>query len=160
MLETKNGLFKITKNFLKKWVSKMEKTQTPEPPKVVSKSKASMKKGATKKIQSKKDSKKATKRANAKKKAATKKRAQTKKRSQTKKATKKSKASNKKAKGETKKKTKKEKTSKKLEAVKSQNTRANRLANRSVRVKGQASQDLKLKEGVQSKSKNGSLSQP
>jgi hypothetical protein len=77
-----------------------------------------------------------------------------KKRSQAKKAAKAS------AKGESKKKTKKEQASKKVEAVKSLNTRAQRMANKSVRVKAQPSQDLKLKEGVQSKSKNAALSQP
>jgi hypothetical protein len=165
VLETKNGLFKITKNYLKKWVSKMEKTKTPEPPKVVSKSKASMKKGASKKIQTKKNARKTAKRSAAKqsaakKKAETKKRQASKRRSQAKKATKKAKASNKKAKGESKKKGKKEQASKKVEAVKAQNTRAQRMANKSVRVKAEPSQDLKLKEGVQSKSKNASLSQP
>ncbi len=88
VLETKKGLFKITKNFMKKWVTKMEKTWTPGPPKVVSKSKVSMKKGATKKIQTKKASKKSEKRSAAKNKANSKKRAQTKKRGQSKKATK------------------------------------------------------------------------
>ena len=91
VLETKNGLFKITKNYLQKWLSKMQKTQTPEPPKVVSKSKASMKKGATKKIQTKKNAKKTAKRSAAKKsadnkKAESKKRALSKKRSKAKKA--------------------------------------------------------------------------
>lgn len=50
VLETKNGLHYIKKEYLKKWVKKLEKMESPEPPKVISKSKASMKKGATKKI--------------------------------------------------------------------------------------------------------------
>jgi hypothetical protein len=164
-LETKNGLHFLKKEYLKKWVRSMEKNKTPEPPKVIIKSKASMKKGAIKKIQTKKNAKKSAKRSAAKqsaakKKAESKKRALTKKRSQAKQAIKKAKASNKKAKGETKKKSKKEQASKKMDAVKSQNTRPLRMANKSVRVKAQASQNVKLREGVQTKSKNASLPKP
>ena len=134
-LEMKNGLFKITKSHLQKWLSTMEKTQKPEPPKVISKSKASMKKGATKKIQTKKNARKhdkrsAAKKSAAKKKAATKMRAVTKKRSQAKKASRTAKASDVKAKGETKRKTKKAQITKKVEAVKTVHTRSERMANR------------------------------
>ena len=50
VLETKNRRFRIKKRSKEKWLSSMEKTHRLEPPKVVSKSKASMKKGSTKKI--------------------------------------------------------------------------------------------------------------
>lgn len=119
-----------------------------------------MKKGATKKIESKKKSKKSVKRAAEKKKADSKKKAQTKKRALSKKPQKRSRATNKKAKGETIKNNKKAQMSKKVEIIKSENARSQRMANRSVRVKAQPTQDLKRKEGVHSKPKTESMSQP
>jgi hypothetical protein len=93
VLETKSGRYYIKKEYLKKWIKSLEKMESPKPPKVISKSKASMKKGATKKIQTKKNAKKTAKRSSAKKsadkkKAESKKRALIKKRSKAKKATK------------------------------------------------------------------------
>ena len=65
VLETVMGHYKLTKNYMQKWLKKLEGGSEGAPA-VVSKSKASMKKGGAKKLASKKS----TKRSSPKKKAA------------------------------------------------------------------------------------------